>query len=93
LAKSTGGFQQIHSRIWANPLQDFSGFCKWLENKAIEKRKNYCSEVAKLLCRSWPTSLQNFANFSAEVWELDWRRAKASAEKLKLDTQQRAVVI
>jgi hypothetical protein len=64
LAKSTGGFHQIHSRIWANPLQDFSGFCKWLENKAIGKRKNYCSEVAKLLQRSWPTSAEKFTNLT-----------------------------
>jgi hypothetical protein len=52
----------------------FSEFRKWLENKAIEKRKNNCSEVAKLLQRSWPTSAVKFGKFSAEVWELDWRR-------------------
>ena len=53
------GFGKIHRRISSDPQQDlgkssagFSGFSKWLENKAIEKRKNYCSEVAKLLQRS-----------------------------------------
>ena len=34
-----GRVPKIDVRIWANPLQDFSGFYKWLENKAIENKK------------------------------------------------------
>ena len=62
-----GRVPKIDVRIWQNPQQDFSGFCKWLENKAIEKRKNLTGVELKLHCRSWPTSLQKFANFTGAL--------------------------
>jgi len=75
-------------RIWQNPREDFikssagfSEFRKWFENKAIEKRKNLTGVELKLLCRTLRTSLQNFANFSAELCELDWRRPVGSLQK------------
>ena len=76
-----GRVPKIHVRIWQNPQQDlgkssagFSEFCKWLENKAIEKRKNYCSEVAKLLQRSLRTSAVKLPNFCRELCKVDLRR-------------------
>jgi hypothetical protein len=74
LAKSTGGFDEIHTWIWAKGrvpsglgTRPFFDFCKCLENRTIENRKNYCREVAKVLQRSLQTSAEKLGIFSAEV--------------------------
>ncbi len=45
------------------------------------KLLNLTGVELKLLQRSLGTSAEKFAKFCREVCEVDWRRAKASAEK------------
>jgi len=55
----------------------FSALRKWLENKAIEKRKNYCSKVKELDWRRAKASAEKLGKLTIVDLSVDWRRAKA----------------